>query len=138
MDLKFDASITTAVSAMLVGTALVAASANAAPEIAISSPAGSSTTVVEQYSDGKTATITSTPNGITMQDGMPYAVTQVTTAPRYTVRQSGNNTIVTQGTTTVTSVPVTNQTANTVSQVNVVTTPVNTVTQVMPVATASQ
>ena len=138
MDLKFDASITTAVSAMLVGTALVAASANAAPEIAISSPAGSSTTVVEQYSDGKTATITSTPNGITMQDGMPYAVTQVTTAPRYTVRQSGNNTILTQGTTTVTSVPVTNQTTNTVSQVNVVTTPVNTVTQVMPVAAASQ
>lgn len=138
MDLKFDASITTAVSAMLVGTALVAASANAAPEIAISSPAGSSTTVVEQYSDGKTATITSTPNGITMQDGMPYAVTRVTTAPRYTVRQSGNNTIVTQGSTTVTSVPVTNQTTNTVSQVNVVTTPVNTVTQVMPVATASQ
>ena len=138
MDLKFDASITTAVSAMLVGTALVAASANAAPEIAISSPAGSSTTVVEQYSDGKTATITSTPNGITMQDGMPYAVTQVTTAPRYTVRQSDNNTIVTQGSTIVTSVPVTNQTTNTVSQVNVVTTPVNTVTQVMPVATASQ
>lgn len=138
MDLKFDASITTAVSAMLVGTALVAASANAAPEIAISSPAGSSTTVVEQYSDGKTATITSTPNGITMQDGMPYAMTQVTTAPRYTVRQSGSNTIVTQGSTTVTSVPVTNQTTNTVSQVNVVTTPVNTVTQVMPVATASQ
>lgn len=138
MDLKFDASITTAVSAMLVGTALVAASANAAPEIAISSPAGSSTTVVEQYSDGKTATITSTPNGITMQDGMPYAVTQVTTAPRYTVRQSGNNTIVTQGSTTVTSVPVTNQVTNAVSQVNVVTTPVNTVTQVMPVAIASQ
>lgn len=138
MDLKFDASITTAVSTMLVGTALVAASANAAPEIAISSPAGSSTTVVEQYSDGKTATITSTPNGITMQDGMPYAVTQVTTAPRYTVRQSGSNTIVTQGSTTVTSVPVTNQTTNAVSQVNVVTTPVNTMTQVMPVATASQ
>ena len=138
MDSKFDASIATAVSAMIVGTALAASSAHAAPEIAISSPAGSSTTVVEQYSDGKTATITSTPNGVTMQDGMPYAVTQVTTTPRYVVSQGNNNTIVTQGRTTVTSVPVTNQTTNTVSQVNVVTTPVNTVTQVLPVGTATQ
>lgn len=138
MDSKFDASIATAISAMIVGTALAASSAHAAPEIAISSPAGSSTTVVEQYSDGKTATITSTPNGVTMQDGMPYAVTQVTTTPRYVVSQGNNNTIVTQGRTTVTSVPVTNQTTNTVSQVNVVTTPVNTVTQVLPVGTATQ
>lgn len=139
MDINFDTSITTAITSVIAGTLLAVTSAHAAPEIAISSSAGSSTTVVEQYSDGKTATITATPNGITMQDGMPYAVTQVTTAPRYTVRQgANNNTIVTQGTTTVTSVPVTNQTTNTVSQVNVVTTPVNTVTQVLPVATTGQ
>lgn len=132
-------SLTTAVSAVLVGTVFAVTSAHAAPEIAISSSAGGSTTVVEQYSDGKTATITSTPNGITMQDGMPYAVTQITTVPRYVVRQGGiNNTVVTQGSTTVTSVPVTNQTTNKVTKVDVITTPINTVTQVLPVATATQ
>lgn len=132
-------SILTAVSAILAGSVFAISSANAAPEIAISSPVGSSTTVVEQYSNGKTATITATPNGISMQDGMPYAVTQVTTVPRYIISQGGgSNTVVTQGNTTVTSVPVTNQMTNTVSKVNVITTPVNTVTQVSPVAVATQ
>lgn len=120
-----------AMSALLVGIMLAASSANAAPEIAISSSASGSTTVVEQYSDGKTATITATPNGITMQDGMPYAVTQVTTVPRYVVRQSP----VVQGTTTVTSVPVTNSITNKVTKVDVITTPASSVTQVLPVAT---
>jgi len=117
--------------AILTGIMLVASSANAAPEIAISSSASGSTTVVEQYSDGKTATITATPNGITMQDGMPYAVTQVTTVPRYVVRQSP----VAQGTTTVTSVPVTNSITNKVTKVDVITMPASSVTQVLPVAT---
>ncbi|MER1972863.1 MAG: hypothetical protein ABS880_03770 [Psychrobacter alimentarius] len=139
MSINFDTSLTTVVSAMMAGAVLTVSAAHAAPEIAISSPAGGSTTVVEQYSDGKTATITATPNGITMQDGMPYAVTQVTTVPRYVVRQAGNNsTVVTQGSTTVTSVPVSNQVTNTVSNVDVITTPVSTVTQVMPVTTATQ
>ncbi|MEL0619715.1 hypothetical protein [Psychrobacter proteolyticus] len=120
-----------AMSAMLAGILLAASSANAAPEIAISSSANGSTTVVEQYSDGKTATITATPNGITMQDGMPYAVTQVTTLPRYVVRQSP----VVQGTTTITSVPVTNSITNKVTKVDVITTPASSVTQVLPVAT---
>ena len=120
-----------AISAMLAGIMLAASSANAAPEIAISSSASGSTTVVEQYSDGKTATITATPNGITMQDGMPYAVTQVTTVPRYVMRQSP----VVQGTTTVTSVPVTNSITNKVTKVDVITTPASSVTQVLPVAT---
>jgi hypothetical protein len=120
-----------AMSAMLAGIILAASSANAAPEIAISSSASGSTTVVEQYSDGKTATITATPNGITMQDGMPYAVTQVSTVPRYVVRQSP----VVQGTTTVTSVPVTNSITNKVTKVDVITTPASSVTQVLPVAT---
>ncbi|QOD14056.1 hypothetical protein IEE84_08405 [Psychrobacter sp. 28M-43] len=119
------------IPAMLAGIMLAASSANAAPEIAISSSASGSTTVVEQYSDGKTATITATPNGITMQDGMPYAVTQVTTVPRYVVRQSP----VVQGTTTVTSVPVTNSITNKVTKVDVITTPASSVTQVLPVAT---
>lgn len=138
MDMNVDKSITTAVSAIIAGIVLAVSSAHAASEIAISSSAGGSTTVVEQYSDGKTATITATPNGITMQDGMPYAVTQVTTAPRYTVRQGANSTVVTQGSTTVTSVPVTNQITNAVTKVDVITTPVNTVTQVLPVATTTQ
>lgn len=120
-----------AMSALLVGIVLAASSANAAPEIAISSSASGSTTVIEQYSDGKTATITATPNGITMQDGMPYAVTQVSTVPRYVVRQSP----VIQGTTTVTSVPVTNSITNKVTKVDVITTPASSVTQVLPVAT---
>ena len=120
-----------AMSALLAGIMLAASSANAAPEVAISSSASGSTTVVEQYSDGKTATITATPNGITMQDGMPYAVTQVTTVPRYVVRQSP----FVQGTTTVTSVPVTNSITNKVTKVDVITTPASSVTQVLPVAT---
>lgn len=132
-------SITTALSAMLAGTVLAATSAYAAPEITINSSVGGNTTVVEQYSDGKTATITATPNDITMQDGMPYATTQVTTVPRYVVRQGGtNNTVITQGSTTVTSVPVTNQMTNQVTKVDVITTPISTVTQVLPVATATQ
>jgi len=135
-------AITPTVSALLAGIVLAASSAHAAPELTINASAGGSTTVVEQYSDGKTATITATPNGITMQDGMPYAVTQVTTVPRYVVRQGVNNginnTVITQGSTTVTSVPVTNRATNTVSNVDVITTPISTVTQVLPVATATQ
>ncbi|WP_201632076.1 hypothetical protein [Psychrobacter immobilis] len=137
-------SMATAVSLFLTGALFAASSVHAAPEVTINSSANGSTTVVEQYSDGKTATITATPNGITMQDGMPYAVTQVTTVPRYVIRQSGNNTVVTQGSTTVTSVPVTDRATNTVSKVNVITTPISTntintaTTQVLPVASASQ
>lgn len=138
-------SMATAVSLFLTGALFAASSVHAAPEVTINSPVNGSTTVVEQYSDGKTATITATPNGITMQDGMPYAVTQVTTVPRYTVRQSDSNTVVTQGSTTVTSVPVTDRATNTVSKVDVITTPINTntintatTTQVLPVASASQ
>ena len=125
-------ALTTTVSAMLAGMVL-ASSAHADPEIAISSSAGGSTTVVEQYPNGQTATIAATPNGITMQDGMPYAVTKVTTVPRYVVRQSP----VVQGSTTVTSVPVTNRVTNSVTKVDVVTAPVSTVTQALPVTTAT-
>jgi hypothetical protein len=135
-------SIATAISSIVAGTLLAATSAHAAPEITINQSASGSTTVVEQYSDGNTATITATPNGITMQDGMPYAVTQVTTTPSYVVRQSvsngTNDTIISQASTTVTSVPVTNQGTNAVTKVNVITTPLNNVKQVLPVASATQ
>ena len=125
-------SILTAVSVILAGSVFVISSANAAPEVTINAAAGGSTTVVEQYSDGKTAVITATPNSITMQDGMPFAVTQVTNVPRYTVRQVASNgvssTVVTQGSATITSVPVTNQSG----RVDVIAVPTSTVTQVLP------
>lgn len=130
-------SLPAALSMALVGSFLTLTAANAAPEIAVSPAVGGSTTVVEQYSDGKTALITATPNGITMQDGMPFAVTQVSTAPRYVVR-SGANTVVTQGSATVTSVPVTNQTTNQTSRVDVIAVPTTSVTEVLPVTPTTQ
>lgn len=125
-------AIFTAVSALLAGTVMAMSAANAATEVTILPSAGGSTTVVEQYSDGKTAVITATPNSIGMQDGMPFAVTQVTNVPRYVVRQGTINTVVTQGSATVTSVPVTNQITNQSSRVNVIAVPTSTVTQVLP------
>ena len=121
-----------AISALLAGTVLAMSSANAATEVTVLPSTGGSTTVVEQYSDGKTAVITATPNSIGMQDGMPFAVTQVTNIPRYVVRQGTVNTVVTQGSATVTSVPVTNQITNQSSRVDVIAVPTSTVTQVLP------
>lgn len=66
---------------------------------------------------------------------MPYAVTQVTTVPRYTVHQSGNDTVVTQGRTTVTSVPVTEQLTQKTSRVDVITAPTTTVVTNPPATT---
>ena len=129
------ASVAMAVSLFFTGALLAANLVHAAPEVTINASAGSSTTVVEQYADGKTATITATPNGITMKDGMPYAVTQVTTVPRYTVHQSGNDTVVTQGRTTVTSVPVTEQLTQKTSRVDVITAPTTTVVTNPPATT---
>lgn len=131
-------AIFTAISALLTGTVMTMSAANAATEVTVLPAAGGSTTVVEQYSDGKTAVITATPNSIGMQDGMPFAVTQVTNVPRYTVRQVANNgvssTVVTQGSATVTSVPVTNQITNQSSRVDVIAVPTSIVTQVLPTA----
>ena len=128
----------TAVSALLAGAVMSMSTANAATEVTVIPSASGSTTVVEQYSDGKTAIITATPNSIGMQDGMPFAVTQVTNVPRYTVRQVASNgvssTVVTQGSATVTSVPVTNQMTNQSSRVDVIAVPTSTVTQVLPMA----
>ena len=130
-------TIPTAISMVLVGSFLTLTAAQAAPEVTVVPSVSSSTTVVESYSDGKTAVITATPNGITMQDGMPFAVTQVSTVPRYVVR-SGANTVVTQGSATVTSVPVTNQMTNQTSRVDVIAVPTTSVTEVLPVTTATQ
>ena len=129
------ASVAMAVSLFFTGALLAAHLVHAAPEVTINASAGSSTTVVEQYSDGKTSTITATPNGITMKDGMPYAVTQVTTVPRYMVHQSGNDTVVTQGRTTVTSVPVTEQLTQKTSRVDVITAPTTNVVTNPPATT---
>ncbi|MEK6199098.1 MAG: hypothetical protein N2B60_02600 [Psychrobacter sp.] len=128
--------MSTAIIGVLTGCILATSTANAAPEIVISQPTTGSTTVVEQYSDGKTATITATPNSITMQDGLPFAVTQISNVPRYTIHQG-----TTQGSTTITTVPVNTIPLNTIPVTNqvtragVLTTPVNTVAQVLPVAT---
>ena len=122
----------TAVSALLAGTVIAMSAANAATEVTVLPSTGASTTVVEQYSDGKTAVITATPTSIGMQDGMPFAVTQITNVPRYVIRQGTVNTIVTQGSATVTSVPVTNQITNQSSHVDVIAIPTSTVTQVLP------
>lgn len=130
-------TIPTAISMVLVGSFLTLTAAQAAPEVTVVPSVSSSTTVVESYSDGKTAVITATPNGITMQDGMPFAVTQVSTVPRYVVR-SGANSVVTQGNATVTSVPVTNQVTNQTSRVDVIAVPTTSVTEVLPVTTATQ
>ena len=127
---------TAAFTAALAGAVMTMATAHAATEVTVLPSAGSSTTVVEQYSDGNTAVITATPNSIGMQNGMPFAVTQVTNVPRYVVRQGGSNAVITQGT-TVTSVPVTNQTTNQSSRVDVIAVPTSTqvlsTTQVLPV-----
>lgn len=115
---------TSLATAAILTNLLLATGAHAASEITITPPISSSTTVVEQYSDGKSAVITATPNGISMQDGMPFSVTQVTSNPRYTVQR---------GATTVTSVPVVNQTTNQVTNVDVIGVPVTTTT-VSPLA----
>lgn len=123
-------SVRIAVASVLTGCILATSTASAAPEIAISQSAGS-TTVVEQYSDGKNATITATPHGITMQDGLPFSTTQISNVPRYTIHQGTS-----QGSTTITTLPVnTIPVTNQVTQAGVLTTPVNTVAQVLPVAT---
>ena len=134
----------------LTSSLLLINSSHAAPQVIVT-PTVTSSTVVEQTSDGQVATITTTPTGISMQNGMPYAVTQVTNVPRYTVRQNGRlpspthqvvvnqnqavntSTAVTalpMNTLPLNTIPVTNQ----VTSVGVVTTPVNTVAQALPVS----
>lgn len=94
-------------TAALFTSAMLATSAGyAAPEVTISPSATGSTAIVEQSADGQVATITTTPNGITMQNGMPFAAVSVNTIPRYRINQ---------GTTTVTTMP----TASATTQVGV-------------------
>lgn len=134
----------------LTSSLLLINSSHAAPQVIVT-PTATSSTIVEQTSDGQVATITTTPTGVSMQNGIPYAVTQVTNIPRYTVRQNGkllspthqvvvnqnqavnNGTAVTalpMNTLPLNTIPVTNQ----VTSVGVVTTPVNTVAQALPVS----
>ena len=132
-------SITTAISAIIATTVFAMSSVHAAPEITINTAASGSTTMVEQYSDGNTATtITTTPNSVSMQNGTPATISQAIITPSYVVRQDASNTIVTQSSTTVTNVPVTDQLTNKATKVDVITTPANTFTQVLPLSTAAQ
>ena len=82
------------------------ATANAAPTVVVNQGSTASATLVEQYPDGKTTTITTTPNGISMQDGAPFYATQIINTPRYTINQ-GIATVVT--TSPVVSAPITSQ-----------------------------
>lgn len=123
---KLGLKATLVIPAGVLSSVLLATGAQAASEITINQPATSTTTVVEQYSDGNTAVITATPNGISMRDGMPFSVTQVNTSPRYTVQR---------GAATVTSVPVMDQSTNRVSRVDVVGVPMTTTTSVTPMTT---
>lgn len=132
-------SITTAISAIIATTVFAMSSAHAAPEITINTAASGSTTMVEQYSDGNTATtITTTPNSVSMQNGTPATISQAIITPSYVVRQDASNSIVTQSSTTVENVPVTDQLTNKATKVDVITTPANTFTQVLPLSTAAQ
>lgn len=106
-----------AISAMIATTIFTISSAYAAPETTGNTTAIGDTTMVKPTSDG---------------------VTQATTAPKYVVSQNINDTIITQGSTTVTRVPVTNQSNKTVTNVQVITTPLNNVKQVLPIAPATQ
>lgn len=79
---------------MILGGALMTlSSANAASEITINQPVTGSTTVIEQYSDGNTATITATPNGISMQNGMPFSVINNQTATNQIITNSSTTTM---------------------------------------------
>lgn len=131
--------ITVSVLSLLTGSLLLISSAHAGPQVIVT-PAVTGSTVVEQTFDGQIATITTTPTGISMQNGMPYYATQVTNVPRYMVRQ---NQVASTGT-AVTAVPVNTLPLNTipitnqVTSVGVVSTPVSTVTQAsLPVTAPS-
>jgi uncharacterized repeat protein (TIGR01451 family) len=79
----------TALTVLGTSLMLAATASHAAPEVTVVQPVTGSTTMVEQYSNGQVATITATPNGITMRNGMPYAITQVTNVPRYSYSVQG-------------------------------------------------
>ncbi len=111
-------------SAATAGLVLLSPVANAAPEVFVNQVNTGSSVLVEQYSNGQATTITATPNSISMQNGMPSAVTQVTTLPRYTSAQ-GASTVITRG-------PVTSQVTQQIGN-TIVTLPVNT-----PISTATQ
>ncbi|WP_228284515.1 MULTISPECIES: hypothetical protein [unclassified Psychrobacter] len=77
--------ITAPLSALF--AAMLSISAYAATEVYVTPNVGGTTTVIEQHSDGSVSTISASPSGITMRDGMPYSVTTINTTPRYSIRQ---------------------------------------------------
>lgn len=119
-------------TAIITGLVLLTATAHAAPTVVVNQGSTASATLVEQYPDGKTTTITTTPNGISMQDGAPFYATQIINTPRYTINQ-GIATVVT--TSPVVSAPITSQVTQQIGN-TVVTMPVTTPTQVLtPITT---
>ena len=116
-------------TAIVTGLVLLTATANAAPTVVVNQGSTASATLVEQYPDGKTTTITTTPNGISMRDGAPFYATQIINTPRYTINQ-GIATVVT--TSPVVSAPITSQVTQQIGN-TVVTTPIT-----MPVTTPTQ
>ncbi len=120
-------------TAIVTGLVLLTATANAAPTVVVNQGSTASATLVEQYPDGKTTTITTTPNGISMRDGAPFYATQIINTPRYTINQ-GIATVVT--TSPVVSAPITSQVTQQIGN-TVVTMPVTTPI-IMPVTTPTQ
>ena len=117
-------------SAATAGLLLLSPVANAAPEVFVNQVSTGSSVLVEQYSNGQATTIMSTPNSISIQDGMPSAVTQITTLPRYTSSQ-GSSTVITRG-------PVTSQVTQQIGN-TVVTTPTQVLTPITTIVpTANQ
>lgn len=126
----------TAMTALVASCLYLSNAANAAPEVSVTPTMTGSTTVLEQHSDGSVATITATPNGISMQNGMPFAVTSITNVPRYRINQ-GTTTVTTMPTASaVTQVGVTQIGATPAAQVSVINAPVTT-TQSLPVTTVT-
>ncbi|WP_201532825.1 hypothetical protein [Psychrobacter ciconiae] len=93
--------------------AILPLTAHAATKVTVA-PVASSATIIEQSSDGKVATITATPTGITMQNGAPYYATQVSTSPRYVTKTQNVGVAVTPVVPVATTVVTAPTAANTV------------------------
>lgn len=114
--------INSVVASTFILSILSATATYAAPTVTVVPPATGATTVVEQDTNGNVTTITATPNGISMQNGMPYAVTQVQTTPSFTTIQPVAVTTTTPAIVTTPATPI--AVINTPATNNTVVTPV--------------
>lgn len=91
--------------ALLTTTALLATSPAMAKTKRVTVVKPTSTTVVEQHANGAVDTITTTPAGFTIQNGMPFVPTSVVIKPTYShVATPVTTTTVTTGDTIVNTV----------------------------------